>query len=259
MTSFRSELSPFFRAAGAALAAAAALAALPASAWEWGGGPSVVGSGNFKTETRAVSGFSGISLSIPAKVTIVQGNAETLSIEGEDNILPLVETVVDGGTLKIRWKERMSSIRTKQLKIALGVKAIDHLAISGAGDIRSEQINAPRLSTSISGSGDIVIASLTGDSLKVSISGSGDFTAGGRVGSVEASIAGSGDLKTAKLDAKTVKVSIAGSGDAAVWAREQLRVSVAGSGDVVYYGDPEISKSVAGSGSLKRLGAAPAI
>lgn len=247
------------RAAFIITLSAAAGASSAVHAWEWnlGLGKSVSGSGTIKSETRAVSGFTGISLAVNGLVEIQQGGAEGVTIETDDNLLPLLETVVENGTLKIRPATRNTSFRTKKMKFIVYAKTIDSLDIAGAGDIRAEALKASALKTSIAGSGDIRIKSLDADALTVSIAGSGDFVAGGRAASMDASIAGSGGIKTGNMDTKAVEISIAGSGDATVWARETLKVSVAGSGDVKYYGDAQVKKSIGGSGSIKRLGAAP--
>lgn len=231
-----------------------------AHAWEWNwgwGGKLIKGSGVMKTDTRNVSGFNHISLSIPGNVEIVQGSTEGIRIEGDDNIVPLVETVVEGGILKIRFAEKNMSIGTKTLKLVVNAKTVEGLSVAGSGDLHAAKLQSAKLKASIAGSGDVTITSLDADSLIVSIAGSGNFAAGGKAKTIETRISGSGDLKIGKLDANSVKVSIAGSGDAIVWARDSLTVSVAGSGDVQYYGDAKVSQSVAGSGSVKRLGTAP--
>ena len=244
-----------------ALACAGLLVLAPsAHAWDWNwgwGGKSVNGSGIIKTETRNVRGFTRISLSIPANVEVVQGKTESVTIEGDDNIVPLVETTVENEGLKIRFAEKNMSVSTKALRIVVNAKTIDELSVAGSGDLRAAKLQAATLKASIAGSGDVNIAVLDADTLTVSIAGSGNFFAGGKANTVETKIAGSGDLKIGKLEANSVKVSVAGSGDATVWAKESLKVSVAGSGDVKYYGDAKVSQSVAGSGSVKRLGLAP--
>ncbi len=235
------------------------LAGTPAHAadWNWGFGKSISGSGTIKSETRNVTGFTGIGLSLPAYVDVRQGNSESVVVETDDNLLPLVETVVEDGKLKIRSLEKNTNLKTKNMKITVNVKTIESLSVAGSGDIRSDALKTGNLKVSIAGSGDIHLKSLESDYLKVSISGSGDFSAGGKANTLEASIAGSGDLKAEKLLANAVKVSIAGSGSAGFWAKDTLKSSIAGSGDVTYYGDAQVSSSVAGSGSVKRLGAAP--
>jgi hypothetical protein len=215
------------------------------------------GSGVVKSESREVGAFTGIALSLPALVEVRTGDRESVLVEADDNVLPLVETVVEGGSLKIRFRDKSAPVRTKNLKVTVTARKIESLAISGSGDIRAAALKVESLSAKISGSGDIRIASLDTRSVQVAISGSGDFTAAGKAESLQASIAGSGNLKAGGLDTKRAAIKIAGSGDAKIWVREALSVSVAGSGDVAYYGDPAISQSVAGSGSLKRLGPAP--
>lgn len=245
-----------------ALVALLLLSALPAKsiAWEWSwGGKSVSASGVVKTETRAVTGYTGISLSLPAKVTIVQGGKEGVTIEADDNFLPLIETVVEGGSLKIRTTERNTNFKGKNFKINITVNAInvEQLSVAGSGDIFAERLKSPKLKASIAGSGDINLKALDADALKVSIAGSGDFNAGGTANDFEGSIAGSGTVRAERLKTKNVTVKIAGSGDVSIWATDAIKLSVAGSGDVKYWGDPKVTQSVAGSGSIKLMGAAP--
>ena len=231
-----------------------------AMAWDlsWPFGASVSGSGHVSKTQRRVSAFKGVSLELPASVEIVQGETEDLVIEADDNIAPLIESVVENGQLKIRWAERIRTLKPTVLKLTLRARALEQISISGSGDVNAQKLQSPTLEVRIAGSGDVRLAALQTDSLSVSISGAGDFLAAGRADTARYSIAGSGDLKTGSLASKNVKISIAGSGDATVWASNALNVSIAGSGDVSYYGDAVLTQSVAGSGRIKKLGSAPA-
>ena len=230
-----------------------------AMAWDlsWPFGAGVSGSGHVSRTQRQVSAFKGVSLELPASVEIVQGEAEGLVIEADDNIAPLIETVVENEQLKIRWAQRFKSLKPTVLKLTLQVRALEQISISGSGDVNAQKLQSPTLEVRIAGSGDVRLAALQTDSLSVSISGAADFLAAGRADTARYSIAGSGDLKTRALASKNVKISIAGSGDATVWASQTLSVSIAGSGDVAYYGDATVTRSVAGSGRIRRLGLAP--
>ncbi len=48
----------------------------------------VTGSGNVITETRDVSGFSRIEMLSSGEIVVRVGDVETLTISGEDNLLP---------------------------------------------------------------------------------------------------------------------------------------------------------------------------
>jgi hypothetical protein len=245
-------------ASGFLVCAALLGATQPAHAWEWGWGPKITGSGNITTTSRAVTGFNGIDLTLPADLKIVQGSTEGLTIETDDNIAPLIETAVENGRLVIRTQSKIRGISTKVLRMTVHARTIDMLEVSGSGNISSDKLKSGQLKCSIAGSGDVRIGDLDAGTLRVSIAGSGDFAASGKADIVEASIAGSGDIKTLGLAANAVKVSIAGSGDAAVWAKKTLKVNIAGSGNVTYFGDAEVSTSIAGSGSTRHLGSMPA-
>lgn len=224
-------MHPSSRAAAIALlplCLAAASAALAAN---------LFGSGRSATENRAVSGFTGVAISIPAKLDIVQGGTESLSITADDNVLPEIESVVEGGVLKLRFRQRFGAVVDTRIRVTVGAKAIESLTLAGSGDIHATRLDTPRLAVKLAGSGEVKLS--------------------GRAGSFDLNISGSGGVEAAKLDTKRAAISIAGSGDAVLWTRESLSVRVAGSGDIRYYGDPAVEKSLAGSGSVRRLGAAP--
>jgi hypothetical protein len=208
-------------------------------------------------QTRPVSGFHGIGLAAPLKLALVQGDTESLALEGDEAALAKLETVVENGILMIRWREKFRFGSTPKIRAFVTAKTIESLRISGSGDIATPALRSNALKLSISGSGDIRIGTLAATSLDVAVSGSGDVTVGGKADRISAGISGSGDVKAGKLEAREARISIAGSGDVTLWAKESLTVKIAGAGDVRYYGDPSLSKSVSGVGSVRRVGLAP--
>ena len=209
-------------------------------------------------ETRPVTGFSGIDLAAPAKLEIIQGEIESLALQGPAEVLADIETIVrDDGVLLIRKRTRGSWPFRTEIRIVVNAKRVESIAIAGSGDIFARTLRSPKLALAISGSGAIHVPSVETESALVAISGSGDVRIGGHATSIASNISGSGDLKAEKLEARKATVNIAGAGDVALWVRDSLAVKIAGSGDVRYYGDPSIEKRIMGSGSVKRLGSAP--
>jgi Putative auto-transporter adhesin, head GIN domain len=210
-----------------------------------------------RRESRPVTGFSAIALSAPLKLELVQGDTESLVLEGDERALADLETSVENGSLHIRTKSKFSAPWHSKVRAFVAAKTIEALGISGSGDIATQALRSPSLRISIAGSGDVRIASLSSTNLNVSVRGSGDVYVAGKSDGIETHISGSGDVKAGKLETHEAKVSIAGSGDATVWAKDSLAVSIAGSGDVRYYGDPAVRKSIVGSGSVRRVGNSP--
>jgi hypothetical protein len=248
-----------------ALAAACTLAlaapagqALATSAVSWNGGEQVQGNGKVTRQPRQVEHFTGVALAVPGNLELRIGNTEGVTIETDDNLQPLIETVVENGTLKIRPARRNLDIRTRTLKIVVQARSIERIALAGAGSVDADPLRAPKLKFDLGGSGSINVKKMEAESVAVTIGGSGDLKAGGgSARQVSVTIGGSGNVEMGQVKADSVSVKVAGSGEATVWAASALSMTIAGSGDVNYYGDPTLSKTVLGSGGAKRLGTAP--
>jgi hypothetical protein len=242
---------PSFAAGAVAVAATLAFAAGPADAAR------ITGSGVARTETRNVGDYHAIGLDVHANVEIRQGSSEGVTITGDDNIVARVETVVDRGTLKIRWVDERDSFNYQRLDIVVNVKGLDAVALSGSGKIHADRLQSGKLRAAISGSGAIAIEALDADTFDARINGSGTVSAAGRADALDVSVAGSGDVALSRLKSRDAKIVMSGSGDAIVWASDVLNVRIAGSGDVRYFGKPKVNRTVAGSGRIANVGDAP--
>lgn len=234
----------------------------------------VRGSGNVITQERDVSNFSAIRLTSFANLYIRQGD-KSVTVKTDDNVMDLVETEVENGTLVIGIKGRgLRNVKTLDVFITIPdlnkiknsgsgditfkntFKASDlYIGISGSGDLEAN-FDVKDLELKVSGSGDSEISGVTGN-FKVSISGSGDLEAenlrltdcviknagsgdielSGKTNNLTASIMGSGDLDGYNLYAVNVTVSNSGSSDVSVNAIESLKVVLNGSGDLIYRGN----------------------
>ena len=244
------------RARRAALATLCSLAAAPALLVAGVSAAATRGSGNRASEMRTVAEFQAVAVSGAMDLLVRQGAQQSVQLQADDNLLPLIETVVESGnggpTLKVRWKQGESTSSRSKVQVTVVVPRLTALALAGAGDVRMETFTTPTLQLTLSGSGDARLDGLSTDELGVRISGSGNFGGKGAAAKVRVNIAGSGDVNMLELRADDVQVSIAGSGNAAVDAQKSLQISIAGSGDVVYTGNPQVKSSVAGSGSVRR-------
>jgi len=218
---------------------------------------STEGDGTIVKRNRELGHFTGVALSLAAQVELRIGNAETATVETDQNLQSLVETVVENGTLQIRAKGP-GNIDPHVLRIVVQARQIDHLAVGGSGSINADALRAPRLKLEVSGSGAIGVKSAEAETISAFMGGSGNMKlGGGSTRKLSVSIGGSGDVQAGDLRADQVNVNIGGSGDVTVWAREALKAAIAGSGDINYYGDPKVKGAVVGSGGMKRLGPAP--
>ena len=188
------------------------------------------GSGNVITEDRSVSGFDQISVEGFGEVIVEIGSAESLTIEAEDNVMPLLVTEVDGRTLEIKTEEGTSFRDIEEPVYTITMPDLVLAAIAGSGDVTATGIAT--------------------DSFTVSIAGSGDIDAEGSAVALTVSISGSGNFHGEDLATTEGIVNIAGSGSVVITATDSLEVSIGGSGNVTYLGDPVLTVSIGGSGTV---------
>jgi hypothetical protein len=214
-------------------------------------GDRIAGSGRIVEESRALAGFSALKVSGGVDVELRASARESVTVRADDNVVPLIETRVEGTTLVIGPARGASFGTRRRPRVLVEFVRLGELTVAGAGDVRADRVRGDILAVSVAGSGDVRIDSLDVNSLGAMLAGSGDFIGAGRADQQGFRIRGSGDVRARDLVGRTVKVSIAGSGDALVHATEELDVAIAGSGDVVYRGAPKVTKSIAGSGSVR--------
>ena len=85
-------------------------------------GDRVTGSGNSASERRDVAGFNEVEVSGAFQVEIVAGKDFSVELQADDNILPLIQTKVDGNTLQI---ELAQSVRSKS-EMIVRISAPNH-------------------------------------------------------------------------------------------------------------------------------------
>ncbi|BBO23662.1 MAG: DUF2807 domain-containing protein [Armatimonadetes bacterium] len=197
------------------------------------GRDTVLGSGKASSVSREGLGeFRSIELSLPAEVSVKVGDAYSVTLHGDDNLLARVRTEVEGGELEIGSD---ANLRSKTgLRIEITVPRLEGASIAGSGSIDAE------------------IGTV--DAFRASVAGSGELRAEGIAKSVAVSIAGSGDVNLDNVASEDAEVEIAGSGDVTVKASKNLKIEIAGSGSVKYVGDPKVQSSVAGSGDVAKIG-----
>lgn len=188
------------------------------------------GSGTMATETRQVSGFHEIDLSGSGHVLVSVTGTESLTVEAEDNILPLLTSEVRNGRLVLGARRSISP--TREIVYTITVVSLEGVSVSGSGIVTATGIDVSGLDVEISGSGTVVPEGVA-ERIDLSISGSGRFD---------------GD----ELVSSSGHVSISGSGRAVVKVTDDLDVEVSGSGRVEYLGDPTVTSSISGSGSVSK-------
>lgn len=218
----------------------------------------MAGSARAEEQNREVSSFSGISLRVPGKLYLEQGNKQSIRIEAKESVIDDIITEVSGNKLIIRFPNKtifQRNFNPGKIEIHITVPDVNELSVSGSGDIIVDNLEARILDLAVSGSGNITIGDLDSKKVKGSISGSGNISIddGGVAEELSISISGSGNCNASGFEADNVTVNTSGSGNCNVMSNGAIRARIAGSGNVYYKGNASIDASVAGSGKVREL------
>lgn len=247
---------------------------LPALACAAFNARSVIGSGILETQTIKVRNFDSVTLAGFGNVFVQQGNFEDLTVQTDDNILPLLDIKVIGHELILGTKPNVSINPSQSITYNLTVKDLNAISLKGSGNFYVETVKSNKLRISLFGSGDITFKSLTSDDLSIdlygsgnitmddvivktidtSVKGSGDVRLTGKANTQKVTISGSGNYLAGELETDSAQISIPGSADVTVGVKDAMTAQISGSGNIRYYGKPTIDQSRSGSGDLVALG-----
>ena len=211
-----------------------------------------------KKEIRKTGSFNVIELSIPADLYLSQGNLTEVQLEGPEEYLAKVETVVSHERLTIRFYSKYTGWREPRgrIKVYISTPELKKLYVTGSGKILTKsKISGDELSLIVTGSGMIDIPSLFVHEINADVTGSGTIRVAGEESaeSQKILITGSGKVLNEGLPVQKIKVLVTGSGKAKVYATDRLKVSITGSGDVYYKGDAVLDANITGSGNVEKL------
>lgn len=210
----------------------------------------VRGSGDLMTESRNVGGFTEIALQSRGSVTVEVTGSESLTIEAEENLLPLLTSEVEDGRLVLGTTEPISP--TREIVYTVTVAELQGLSIGGSGEVTAGGVEAVTFEVDIGGSGEVFLSEISVEELVIQIGGSGDVEVSGKAEHLDLAIGGSGSYRGEDMVTTTAVVDVGGSGDAVVNVTEHLEASVGGSGSIEYLGDPAVDSSISGSGVVEQ-------
>lgn len=211
----------------------------------------IVGNGRIVSEERSIGDFEEIVSSGSFVVDVKLSHQTGIWIETDENLLPYIETSIQGNTLVLETKSGRCIKSREAIVIYVDAINIEKLKLSGSGVIYCDNIIGDDFEVILTGSGEISCLDLDVNYLIASIPGSGVIKISGSANTGEYTLSGSGLIKGINLISKKCYASIPGSGNIYTTVTELLDVKISGSGNLYYNGSPEIIESITGSGNIR--------
>ncbi len=189
----------------------------------------VKGSGNMSAEDRNVSGFHGIDVGGVYQVEITAQKEYSVRIEADDNLLPLIQTEVNDGILKIESERRISP--KSKIRIIIGAPNIDNLEVSGVASVTLNDIKNEGLTIDSSGASKIKI---TGETAKLTVD-----------------VSGATKIDAEALMTDNANIDASGASKILVNVKGNLRADASGASRITYAGTPtDVIKNTSGASKV---------
>ncbi|MCX6249916.1 MAG: DUF2807 domain-containing protein [Bacteroidetes bacterium] len=209
------------------------------------------GNGNVIKQTREVSTFNSISVSGAYDVILSQGTAQSVVIEADENLLPLIKTEVRGNELEIYNKHSIG--HSHCMKVYVTVTDLRKIDLSGAVDLSTQtKLTTDELSIDESGASDTKM-DIAVKKLNIDCSGGSKLRFSGSATQVRMDVSGAVDIFAYDLATESFHLEISGAGKAEINVSKELNASISGAGTVHYKGTPEkLLTDVSGAGSIRK-------
>ena len=229
-----------------------ALLAIPAVLFFTSCDPALVGSGAILSENRTVANFTGVDMAVPGKTYITQGQNFSVKVQAEENLLPYLQTRVEGNNLHVYFSRNVRNV--DGLVVEITMPELKNVQLSGSGRLETAGAFAGNtLNLGLSGSGRLYLNDMTYPYIAANVSGSGKLFLKGQADDLDLHVSGSGELDALECPTKIAEAHISGSGTIRTKVSDTLKVHISGSGNVWYDGNPSLESHISGSGKVRKL------
>lgn len=214
----------------------------------------IVGSGDIITESREIGEASRLTLAGEGDAVVIVGSGPTLTVHTDANLLPYIETAVDGDTLRISTVDATDIQPTESVAYRIELVSLSSIELAGAGTITVDGWSSPTAHVILGGVGEIAVDDLTADVLVVDRSGVGTVRITGTADRQDITAGGVGSYDATALDTTTAQIVADGTVDVTVRVSESLEAKAGGSATVAYAGPKSTNVRVEDAGTVTWLG-----
>lgn len=207
------------------------------------------GSGVPRTESRTVTDFTRARFGGGLEVTVNEGPLSALVLTGDDNLVPLIDAWVEGGTLVVEPRPDLSLHPVRPLTAAITVPRLDVFAGSGATRATIEAMRGDAVRLEASGASTLVIGTLAAAGVTAVGSGASAIEAKGALTTaLSVDLAGASIGRFRELTTDTLVLTLSGASKLTATVTQSVRGTASGASAVTLYGSP-VTREITTSGA----------
>jgi hypothetical protein len=208
--------------------------------------PHFRGNGNVVKEERKVSDFEALEVSTGVEVLVTQDSIEKIVVEVDSNLLKILKTRVESGTLKIYLEEGI--LHAKSLRVYVTLKQLRSVETGSGSNVKSEnKINAEKLKLSTSSGSGIKMEVNCGKLTAESSSGS-HLTVSGTAQSLNADTSSGSGIDASELVAEKGDLSASSGSHLKAQVTKEVKADASSGAGITVAGNPAVRNTDNSSG-----------
>ena len=215
-----------------------------------GAGSTITGSGVTKEEKRQVDAFTKVDVSAAFEATIIVGPERSVTLNVDDNLLPLVETKVVDGRLEVGYAEGTIVVASKPQKVSIVVTSLDSITARGAAKVVADAVEGKAIKVEAEGASSVELKGFSLDTVDVKAEGAGRVTLEGKGKALTLGASGASKLRAAEAMFESATVAISGASRCEVNVTGSIAGEVSGASSLSVVGNPT-SRAVKASGASR--------
>ncbi len=214
----------------------------------------IIGDGNVTKEVRTIAPFDKIQLDGVMSIFLKQDDVESITVESDKNLLPLIEAKVQNNKLIIGTRKDAGIKKSTKMNVYISFKNIDFLEMNGVGNVQSQnQLKLGELRIINSAVGNLNL-DLDCDNFTADINSVGSAKFSGKTRNAVIDHNGVGSIKAFDLLVGILRIQSNGVGDSEVNSENEIYIDVNGVGIVSYKGNATVKAlNVNGLGKVKKM------
>jgi hypothetical protein len=202
------------------------------------------------TEDRDVGKFDSIHVATGIRATVSIGPRTPVRVEADKEVLPLVETHVEGGTLHVGFKPHTRLFNPGEVTVSAQTPELHAAAASSGAMVKATLTKSDESGLDASSGGEIRVRGIDARKLVAKASGGGVLQAAGRADVVELRLSGGAHFAGSQLDARDVDVQGSGGAQAELHATGNVRGSLSGGSEMQVRGGARASVATSGGSEV---------
>lgn len=211
------------------------------------------GSGDIVTSNRNPGNFTGVSAGGGFEVEIKIGSPHKVVVEADDNLIDDVETMVEGGKLKIRMRDHINA-RNAHLKVFITAPTLTSIQGSASAEINViGDLSADETIRMNASSGSSISATVDAPGVEADASSGAEIDLGGRTRNFDAQSSSGASVNARDLLSEKTKASTSSGASVEVHASVQLEARASSGGSVKYRGPASVVKKESSGGNIEKV------